>query len=224
MKTITIFVTIIIIFSVTPVYPVVFFNYLCQNLEPGCPDESNSTTQEVTTETENLAYLQVQAANAFLMAQGNWNEFMVKVEMMDYTRQFDYIELTNILETTILKVNEAENFFAKIADASRNHQVKPIVMEKLNEFDYKWFCAEHSLNPDIMSEIECELNTGDILGIPDKFREKLVDIKILMESFRQGVEKKNIDIEKMYSINNEMLSMALFGQYTAMIFREVRLK
>ena len=178
MKTITIFVTIIIIFCVTPVYPVIYMNYFCQNLEPGCPDESNSTTQEVTTETENLAYLQTQAANAFLLAQGNWNEFIAKVEMMDYTRQFDYIELTNILEKTILKIDDAENNFAKIADASRNHQVKSMVMERLQVFDYSLFCTEHNLNPGIMSEIECELNRGDILGIPDKFREKLVDIRI----------------------------------------------
>lgn len=221
MKTITIII-ILTIFC-TPIYPIICMNYFCNNLVPECPEEPTILTQD-STGTENLAYLQAHAANTFLLAHGKWNEFLVKIEMMDFSQKFDYIVLNDILKKTVLKIEEAENIFTKISDTSRQYQVNPMVAERLKDFDYKWFCSKHNLNPAVMSEVECYLNTGDILGIPNRFREQLAEIKIQVEDFRKSIESQNPNIDAMYMVNQNLLTMALFGQYTAMIFREVRLQ
>ena len=57
-----------------------------------------------------------------------------------------------------------------------------------------------------MSEVECVLSTGDILGIPNIFREKLVDIKIQLESFRKSVEQQKPNTDEMYTVNQNILT------------------
>ena len=226
---IILFLTILCVFCVTPVNSIICMNYFCNNLVPECPllnSTSTATTQDVFYQDndESFTILQAKAAATFLKAHGIWNEFLVKIEMMDLYQRFDYNELNNILKKTVLKIDEAENIFTKICITSRQYQVNPTTIEKLKSFDYKWFCVKSNLNPAVMSDVECKLNTGDILGIPNRFREQLAEIKVQMESFRQSIEKKELNIDHMYIINNELLSLALFGQYTAMIFREVRLQ
>jgi hypothetical protein len=224
MKSITIFVTVLIVFCVTPVYPLVYMNYFCNNLSPQCQPANNTqppnTPQEVFDGYQNLAYLQAKAANNFLTASGNWSLFLAKFEMAEVS-QVDYLELSSILKGTIQKIGEAENILIRINEASRQYQVNPTAQENLKNFDYKWFCTKNNLNPAIMSEVECYLNTGDILAIPDKIRENLADIKNQIEWFRQSVERQEPNIDEMYTINQNLLTMAIFGQYTSMIFREV---
>jgi len=223
MKNITIFVTILIVFCVTPIHPVIFFNYFCNNLVPECPAYSpqpGATTQDVPGYQENLALLQARAAAAFLTANANWQTFLAKIEMAEV--QVDYKELSNILKKTFLEIEKAEGIFAKITEASHQYQMNPRQIEKLKSFDYKWFCAKWNLNQTAMSEVECYLSTGDILGLPNRFQEQLAAIKTKLKGFRQSVERNEPDINAMYEINQSLLTMSIYGQYAAMVFREVR--
>ncbi len=224
MKTITIII-ILTVFCVTPAYPLVYMNYFCNNLLPQCPPANNTqppnTPQEVDQfQNENLAYLQAKVAANFFEASGHWNIFLSKIEMIGVSR-VDYIETNNILKKTVLKIEEAERILTRICIASRQYQVNASSKEKLTNFDYKWFCATHNLNQAVMSEVECYLRTGDILAVPDRIRENLAEIRNQIEGFRQSVERQEPNIDEMYTINQNLLTMAFFGQYTSMIFREV---
>ncbi len=226
MKIKTIFFTILIIFCVSQVYPVIFVNYWCQNLAGGCPayNSQPGTTQEIFEGYQvNLDHLQIQAAAKFYLATASWNRFLAKIEMAEVS-EVNYKELNNLIKITILRIEEAESIFAIIAEASKEYQGNSIVQEKLKNFDYKFYCAKHNLNPAVMAEVECYFSTGDIIGLPNRVKEQLTEIKIRLEGFKQSIERQDPSIDEMYGINQNMLTMALYGQYTAMVFREVRLE
>jgi len=218
MKRVT-FTLILLIILFTNLNSVVIMNYYCQTLEPEqCED--NSTTLDSKLSERSIGSLQAQAAAEFLAANASYQKFLEQYELTEINLS-NYSDQSITIGETISHISNAERFFIFIYIKSQSFNLNIDIVESLKIFDYELFCDRFHMNHTIMKEVEKYLKRGEVFGVLYRIIEKAGEINIRLTHLKSSIDKNIPDIDAIYDINQRFANTSLFGQYVAMVFREI---
>jgi len=103
----------------------------------------------------------------------------------------------------------------------QKYHLNTALIEKMKTLDYQCISEKYRLNSIIMAELEESLAKGDIYGVLKRFVEKAGEIRMELEVLRPTIDINKPNIDAIYTINQRFAEMSLYGQYSAMIFREI---
>jgi hypothetical protein len=213
MKRITISIITILAFTAM-VHGVIYMNYICNTLQP---EQCNN---EALVNTVNIGDLQIEASAAYLSAESQFKKFLEKLELTEISLS-SYQEQSSILTDAIERMSNAERNFDILYTEVQRFSLNQMVLEDIKEFDYKGFCCRNKLNPIIMNNVEEYLSKGNIFGLLQKTRDDCTGLRKSLEGLKTTIDEGTKDINAIYQINQNFADTSLFGQYAAMVFREV---
>ncbi len=77
-------------------------------------------------------------------------------------------------------------------------------------------------NTSIMQQVESFLSRGDITGMFKEISDKLKAVDAVLSAIDNEITIDTIPgVESVWSLNNEVSELMLFGEYVAMVFYEV---
>ncbi|MGE5344109.1 MAG: hypothetical protein ACM3SY_21800 [Candidatus Omnitrophota bacterium] len=99
---------------------------------------------------------------------------------------------------------------------------KPVMIQRLQNFDYMGLCAAKGLNESIMRKVASFLSSGDVRGVFENTLAQSQTILKLQQSiyYLQGTSIFQ-NVELLWRLNNKLAESVLFGQYCAQVFNAI---
>lgn len=168
-----------------------------------------------------LEVLIIEGAGYFLDSHADFQRFLNKYEMAELNGA-DFQEWQAVLDVAISRMKAANDTYYSLKIVAEGTPYNQAVIEMLKEFDYPGFSLGKGLNAGVFLSMNEFLRRGDVTGTYNKIHletagilERLADIK---KNIEQGVYP---DISKLWVLNQKYSDTLFFGQYMAMVFREV---
>jgi hypothetical protein len=169
-----------------------------------------------------LEQLIVTAASYFIESNSDYQLFLKTIEMSDIYG-INNEDMIKLIDNSIKNMELANETYYQILQLSTLLEYNPAVLEKLKYFDYDSYQYISRLNPAIFCQVKQLLKPGDVRGCYQRFYSATNEI---LERLR--IIKNNTDtfimprISDCWRLNQLYMEMALFGQYTAEVFINIR--
>jgi len=201
-------------------YGIIEFNWPCLLYNGQCtPKYSNQSS--IQSVSPSLDQLSIDAAGYFLQSNSDFQAFLKKVELSEIYGA-DYVELRDLLTSSIDNMEMANSLYFQVWVISKNLERNPVVLLKLNQFNYDLFQDENMFIPSIFNEVIRFLRPGNMTGAFEWiYNETGVIIKGL-KSIKASLDANYIDTQGCWNVNQRFLKAALFGQYVSQVFFEIK--
>jgi hypothetical protein len=161
-------------------------------------------------------------AGKFLTSHANFQEFLHHVELAEISG-VNYDEWREILNDTISHIQHSRVYYYFLKILAAKTPYNQTFTGALLYFDYTGFREKHGLNKDIFSRVELLLRTGNVTGVYEEIFANTGEISGLLRSLKQDLDNDLFPgIPLLWEINQKYFDTQLFGQYAAMIFKEVK--
>jgi len=222
MKRLNIVVIIMILFCTIYLYPVVFANRICTLLDPEQCEDTDTTT--ILDKVETIGTIQIKAATAFLAANKAYQKYLEKYEYstLDVILYYSTQEQSKSLNNAIYKITIAEELFNALWSEFQKYPLDKTKIEMLKRIDYNDIIERYQLNTLIMRKLEESLTKGDIYAVLENFAKSAGKIRLELIKLKYTVDQREPNIDTIYIINQLFADMSLYGQYSAMVFREIK--
>jgi hypothetical protein len=169
-----------------------------------------------------LKTLIILGAGKFLKSHAGFQQLLHRVELAEISG-VNYDEWREILNDTISNIEGARVYYHYLKTLAAKTPYNQTFIGALLYFDYTGFREKHGLNKEIFSGLELLLRDGNVTGVYENFRTKTGEISRLLSSLEQDLDKDIFPkIPLLWEINQKYFDTLLFGQYAAMIFKEVK--
>ena len=168
-----------------------------------------------------LKILVIMGAGHFLKSHADFQLFLNKIEISELIGP-NYDEWQDILNRAISGMESARTTYLGLKNLAADTPYNPEVIEKLKGFDYPGFTEKNNLNRQIFKQVEILLSQGNVTGV---YEQIFLDTGKILEAL-YGV-KQEIDqnlfptIYNLWDLNRLYSDSLFFGQYTAMVFKEL---
>jgi hypothetical protein len=217
MKKVLLFLLCVCFITVNTVYALIYANGACLYLDPPCGDPIGSNGGRYASLS--LKYLNVMGASSLLKSKSDYSQFLALVELAEMV-EVNRATIKQYLVSSLTNLAEAHLYYYLVVIESGNYGYIEERIEKLKEFDFENFANSNSLNGCVFESVECFLKEGDVKGIYRKTYDDLGVLLSRLKAFNDSFDLQNLDAKEMLLINQEFSRLMLFGQYSAMVFRE----
>jgi hypothetical protein len=215
-------ISIIITLSLMSVFSfgIIEFNWPCLLYDGQClPKYSNQSS--IQSVSPSLDQLSIDAAGFFLQSNSDFQSFLKKVELSE-TYGLNYEDSIDIISSSIENMEMANSLYFQVWVISKSLERNPVVLLKLNQFNYDLFQDENMFIPSIFNEVMRFLRPGNMTGAFEWiYNETGVIIKGL-KSIKALLAANYIDIHGCWNVNQHLIKAALFGQYISQVFFEIK--
>ena len=161
-------------------------------------------------------------AGHFLKSHADFQLFLNKIELSEITGP-NYDEWQGILNSAITGMENAAATYGELKNLAAVTPYNPEVIEKLKSFDYPGFMENKNLNQDIFKQVENLLGQGNVTGVYEKI---FLDTGVILEALyrvKQEIDQKLFPtIYNLWELTRLYANSLFFGQYTAVVFKELR--
>lgn len=172
--------------------------------------------------TNPLKTLIIVGAGHFIQSHAGFQQFLHKIELAELYG-VNYDELRGILNETVSSIESAKTAYFDLIKLAAVTPYNQSFIDALKSFDYDDFRESHNLNPVIFSRLESLLRDGNVTGVYEEIYAKINEISQLLHTVKLTVDKDIFpEIPVLLEINQIYFDSYLFGQYAAMIFKEVK--
>ncbi len=217
-----IIITMILILSLMSVlsFGYIEFNWPCLLYYGQCPPE-NSNQNSIQSISLSLGQLSIDAAGYFLQSNSDFQAFLKKVELSE-TYGVNYEESIDIITSSIENMEMANSLYFQVWGISKSLERNPVVLLKLNQFNYVLFQDENMFIPSIFNEVKRFLRPGNMTGAFEWIYNDTGEIIKGLKSIKALLAANFIDIPGCWNVNQRFLKAALFGQYISQVFSEIK--
>jgi len=201
-------------------YGFIYANWPCLLYNAQCPPKGSSQSS-IQSIPPTLGQLSIDAAGFFLQSNSDYQAFLKKVELSEIFG-VNYEKLKELINSAIENMEMAHSRYYRVWQISNKLERNPLVLEKLNQFDYGLILEEKRLIPSIFSEVEKFLKPGNMPGAFEKIYNDTGDILQTMISLKSLLDSNSIDIPLCWELNQRLLESEIFGQYISQVFGEIR--
>jgi hypothetical protein len=169
-----------------------------------------------------LEQLIITGAGYFIQSDSDYQLFLKTIEMAGIYG-VNNEDLANKIDNAVKNMELANETYYQILQTSNLLEYNPTVLEKLKYFDYGFYQYVNRLNPAIFKQVERLLKAGDVRGCYQRFYTATNEILARLRGIKTRVD--NVSLPKIpdcWRLNQLYLEMALFGQYTAEVFMDIR--
>jgi hypothetical protein len=169
-----------------------------------------------------LEQLIVVGAGYFIQSNSDYQLFLKTIEM-SVIYGVNNADMVNAIDNAIKNMEMANETYYYILQVSSMMEYNPTVLEKLKYFDYDNYQYVNRLNPAIFKQVEKFLKAGDVRGCYQRFYTATNEILYRLRNIKASVDTLTMPkIADCWRLNQLYLEMALFGQYTAEVFMNIR--
>ena len=157
-------ISIIITLSLMSVFSfgIIEFNWPCLLYDGQClPKYSNQSS--IQSVSPSLDQLSIDAAGFFLQSNSDFQSFLKKVELSE-TYGLNYEDSIDIISSSIENMEMANSLYFQVWVISKSLERNPVVLLKLNQFNYDLFQDENMFIPSIFNEVMRFLRPGNMTG------------------------------------------------------------
>ena len=219
-----IIISMIITLSLMSVYcyGYIYANWNCLLYNGQCPP-ANSSQSSVQSLSPSLGKLSIEAAGFFLQSSSDFQAFLKKVELSEIYGENDE-ELIALITSATDNMEIANSIYYQVWQLSKSLERNPVILHKLEQFDYGLIMEKKSLILSIFNEVEKYLKKGNMPGAFEKIYNDTGEIFKRMKSLKSVLEAKSIDISipLCWEVNQRLFESALFGQYISQVFSEIK--
>ena len=204
-----------LIFSIS--YGYLTNNKSCKAFIPPCDDSSGSSS--ITSFIPSLSKLLVEGGNIFHISYSNFNNFLGLVELSElYTP--DIQSMKAHIDNAFENIQEVKIIYSKIITFSTTvYSYNPVFLEKLRDFDYRFYQEQNKMNNEIFGMVEGYLKKGNVIGVYEYFSYKADEIFAMLFEMKQSIDAGKIpDISKCWRLNQLYADTSQFGQYVSEVF------
>jgi len=164
----------------------------------------------------------IQGASAFLKSHAHYQLFLNQVEAAELSGP-NMITLKNDLNIAVMNMEEA---FCRYWDLYWQARITPYNQEvilKLKNFDYQGLLTKYpGINTNVFKEMQVYLTKGDVVGCYCKMMIKTLSMINQLYSLKYTMDQNIVpEITGAWSLNQDYSNALFFGQYIAMVFREL---
>ena len=177
---------------------------------------------EATSGNETIRQLVNESASCFFKSYGQFMFFLNEVELGELNGvNFSSLQLHIDAATAYMKT--CQNTYNSLNILADSTPYKEDFISRLKEFDYDAFRKEKKLTLEIFEEVKSYLKKGDIKGM---YKKALLETQQILDSLN-GM-KEEVDsfyaptTDKIWELNNSYYNLTIWGQYSSMIFVEVK--
>jgi len=213
MKKLRFFIAFVLIFSIG-LFGVISFN----GSESGYNGEGYDSNKSVNTQLKTMVIL---GAGHFLKSHADFQLFLNKIELSGLTGP-NYDEWQGILNSAISGMESARATYRGLKTLAAGTPYNPEVIEKLKSFDYPGFMEKNNLNQEVFKQVGNLLSQGNVTGV---YEQIFLDTGEILEGLYRV--KQEIDqnifpgIHNLWDLSKLYSDSLFFGQYTAMVFKEL---
>lgn len=207
-------------------YSRIWYNYSECGYEGECDGggTSSGTGEAIGTAQGtgmSIGVLIVESAGHLTKSYSNMVSLLNTIEMSELNGT-DFSELRETLYITIEEMEKANEAISNLKTVADNRQYYMPVIYRLWFFDYRGFQNEKGLLPGIFDNVQFYLARGDIRGVYTRALNDSVLILNRLYDLKEWLETDKLpDISKFWQINQDYMSLILFGQYTSTVFKEI---
>lgn len=170
----------------------------------------------------NIKTLVIMGAGHFLKSHSDFQLFLNKIELSELTGA-NYDEWQDILNRAISGMESARATYLGLKNLAANTPYNPEVIEKLKGFDYPGFMEKNNLNPQVFKQVETLLSQGNVTGVYEKIFLDTGDILEALYRVKQEIDQNLFPtIHNLWNLNQLYSDSLFLGQYTAVVFKEIR--
>jgi len=159
----------------------------------------------------------VDSAGNFFDSSANYLDFLYQVEMSDLKGGCSN-EMKSAFYKALDSMKKARAAYAKVKRASKNIPFDPVMMERLQRFDYDGFQVKNELWKTTFDKVKGFLVTGDIDGLDDAVLANMDRVLGLLNRQKDSIRKGKLpDIQLLWRANDAYAESHLFGQYISQI-------
>ena len=201
-------------------FGIIEFNWPCLLYDGQCPPEK-SKKSSIQNMTPSLGQLSIDAAGYFLQSVSDFQSFLKKVELAELYG-INYKDSINIITSSIENMEMANSLYFQVWCISKSLERNPVVLLKLNHFDYVLFQNENMFIPSIFNEVKSFLRPGNMPGAFEWIYNNTGEIIKELKSIKVLLAANFIDIPGCWNVNQRFFKAALFGQYISQVFSEIK--
>lgn len=135
----------------------------------------------------------------------------------------DLNALKIILRNSIQNTTNAVLVYRNLKATADTTPYNPIMVQKLQNFDYFSYCYNNNLNETTMWKVASYLYYGDVRGTFSYLLNQFESILKLQQSILASLETvKFPEIANIWRLNHQFSDCLMFGQYCAQIFDEIK--
>jgi hypothetical protein len=214
-KTILISILLILLVSGGYQYGYIAHNYTCIVYPEQCPDGKEISGQP-------LGILIVEAASFFLQSNSDYQSFLKNFENSAICG-VNFATYRELIDNAVENIESAHLKYLKIWEIAKSLDYDPLVLAKLERFDYQKFQEENHLNPSIFKEVSEFLKTGNVTGIYERSYNNTGDILRELRTIKISIDSGRLPaVKDCWRINQGYLGLELFGQYVSQVFFEIK--
>lgn len=163
----------------------------------------------------------IEGAGYYLKGNSNIQSLLNLVELQDMNG-IDNMELTQLVNNALDNITRARETFAKLIEKAEATPYNPVVIDRLNYFDYETFMTINNLNPFIFKELESYLSRGDITGTFKRSYAGICSMERLLMFIKDGLSMNQMPLLPVFwQLNETCAQTTLFGSYVARVFHEI---
>jgi hypothetical protein len=187
--------------------------------ESGYNGEGNEGNKSDNTQLKTLVIL---GAGHFLKSHADFQLFLNKIELSELTGP-NYDEWQGILNSAITGMENAAATYRELKTLAAVTPYNPEVIDKLKSFDYPGFMENKNLNQEIFKQVENLLGQGNVTGVYEKI---FMDTGVILEGLyrvKQEIDQRIFPvIPNLWELTRLYANSLFFGQYTAVVFKEIK--
>jgi hypothetical protein len=182
---------------------------------------SSVNSSQISNITNSIEGYIIEGAGFYLKGTACIQSLLHRVELQD-ANSIDNAELTQLVNNALDNISKARETFEKLIETAESTPYNPVVIDRLNRFDYETFMTNNSLNPVIFKELGSYLSHGDITGTFTRSYFSFSRIELLLLSIKSGLSMNRMPvIQVFWELNEVCAETTLFGSYAARVFHEI---
>jgi hypothetical protein len=182
---------------------------------------SSLDTGKVSSISNSIEGYIIDGAGYYLKANAGIQSLLNLVELQDMNGTDD-AEMNRSVIAALDNITRAREIFAKLIETAEATPYNPVVIDRLNKFDYDTFMTVNTLNPVIFNELASYLSRGDITGTFKHSYAGLCSLEKLLMSIKEGLSMNQMPLlPVLWQLNETCAQTTLFGSYAARVFYEI---
>ena len=216
---------VFLVFSISIMVQINLLSYIYHNGSgsgyEGGSGGSSLDTGKVSSISNSIEGYIIEGAGYYLKANAGIQSLLNLVELQDMNGTDD-AEMTRSVIAALDNITRARETFAKLIETAEATPYNPVVIDRLNKFDYDTFMTVNKLNPVIFNELASYLSRGDITGTFKHSYAGLCSLEKFLISIKEGLAMNQLPLlPVLWQLNETCAQTTLFGSYAARVFYEI---
>lgn len=185
-------------------------------------DDGIGENADSLVNTNKIEQLVINSAVLFLEANQEIQSFLAQYEGQD-ADVLNFQSMQSPASAALSKISQAVSAYNNLAGAAKATPYNWGIIYRLWFFDYDGYMYQYGLNRTIFRQVKGYLWYGDINGVFDEMRRRVVKIESLLEQITASLNSDRFpELDVVWTLNETLSETSLFGSYVARVFKAIK--